>query len=85
MDKILNQFRDERLTIGHCKMVQIDKDYASRLFMLEMEEINPILPTLVESITNEPVVVLELFGQNAIRRLVDVVGEKFGRYRLVEV
>lgn len=74
IDKILNQFRDERFTLGHCKMIQLDKDCASRLLMQEMEDINPTLPALVESITVAPVVVLELFGQNAIRKLLDVVG-----------
>ncbi len=78
MDKILNQLRDERFTIGHCKMVQLDRDCASRLFMQEMDDVNPTLPDLVESITIGPVVVLELFGQNAIRKLLDVVGENWG-------
>lgn len=77
MDKILNQFRDERFTIGHCKMVELDKDTASRLFMEEMGDINPTLPALVESVTVGPIVVLELFGQNAIRKLLDVVGERW--------
>lgn len=75
MDKILNQFWDERLTIGNCKMVQLDRDCASRLLMQEMGDVNPTLPDLVESITNGPALVLELFGQNAIRKLLDILGE----------
>lgn len=55
-------------------MIQLDRDCASRLLMQEMEDVNPTLPALVESITVAPVVVLELFGQNAIRKLLDVVG-----------
>lgn len=76
MDKILNQLRDEGFTLGHCTMVQLDRDCASRLFMQEMAgETNVTLPALVDSITVGPVVVLELFGKNAIQRLLDVVGE----------
>ncbi|KAG4076905.1 hypothetical protein HA402_015892 [Bradysia odoriphaga] len=74
MDKILNQFRDERLTIGHLKMVQLDRDYASRLLMQELGDVSPTLPDLMESITQGPAVVLELFGQNAIRKLLDILG-----------
>lgn len=58
-------------------MVQLERDCASRLIMQEMDDIIPILPALVESITVGPVVVLELFGQNAIQKLSDVVGENF--------
>lgn len=76
MDKILNRFRDERFTIGHCKMVQLNRDCASRLFMEEIGDINPRLPALVDSITVGPVVVLELFSQHAIRKLLDVVGKE---------
>lgn len=75
IDKILNQFRDERLTIGHCKMVQLDRDCANRLFMQEMGDVGPQLLDLMESVTGEPVIALELLGQSAIRRLLDVVGE----------
>lgn len=77
MDKILNQFRDERFTIGHCKMVELDRDTASRLFMQEMGDIYPTLAGSVESVTAGPVLVIELFGQNAIRKLLDVVGKCF--------
>lgn len=75
MDKILNQLRDAQFTIGHCEMIQLNRDCASRLLMQEMEDINATLPASVESITVGPVVVLELFGQNSIRKLLDVVGE----------
>lgn len=63
-------------------MVQLTRDCASRLIMQEMGDIVPALPAMVESITVGPVVVLELFGQNAIRKLSDVVGENF-RYNLL--
>lgn len=57
-------------------MVQLDKDCASRVLMQEMDDINPALPDLVESITAGPVLVLELFGQNAIRKLLDILGKR---------
>lgn len=74
MDKILNRFRDERFTIGNCKMVQLDRDDASRLFMEEMSDSKSCLPSLVESVTIGPVLALELFSQNAIRKLLEIVG-----------
>lgn len=75
IDKILNQLRDERFTIGHCKMVQLSRDCANCLFMQEFGEVSPLLPDLIDSVCVGPVVALELFGQNAIRRLIDILGE----------
>lgn len=56
-------------------MVQLDRDRASRLFIDEMRDMTSCLPSLVESITIGPVLALELFSQNAIRKLLDVVGK----------
>ncbi|KAJ6644660.1 Nucleoside diphosphate kinase 7 [Pseudolycoriella hygida] len=73
MDKIFNRFREERFNIVHCKMVQLDKECASRLLMQEMED-EPIQHTFVDYLSSAPIVVLELLSQNAIQKLLHVVG-----------
>lgn len=76
MNQILNRFEEEKFTIGNSKMVQLNADCASHLFIQEIGNSTTMLPALVESITSTPVVVFELFGRNAVRRLMDVVGKE---------
>ncbi|NIM19508.1 MAG: nucleoside-diphosphate kinase [Candidatus Latescibacteria bacterium] len=70
--EIISIILRNRFTVAKMIMFTFDKKQAERFYDIHKER--EFFPSLIEYITSGPVVALELQGEDAIRRLRDLVG-----------
>uniref|UniRef100_A0A336MIC0 CSON012727 protein n=1 Tax=Culicoides sonorensis TaxID=179676 RepID=A0A336MIC0_CULSO len=73
--KIITILYQQKFTVQQLKMVRIDQGLAQIIFDDVDISGNPIEPFLVDQLTQGPCVMMELSGDDAVSRLINLIGE----------